>query len=517
MSLKGNVCFLEVYHYTSNAILALPISGFSDEKVFAAYTKQYGLLQSKGFDIKLNVMENQPSKIIKQYLTPKQCNLMLVEPNIHHANVAERAIQAFIDNFFSALATTESGFLLQLWDCLAPLVETSLSMQRPSHIDPTKLAYEVIHGPYHWNCFPLAPPECNAVIYEPPKARTLCGSCGIDAWCVGPLLDHYRCEHFFVPETCGYFISGLAKLFPQHCHIPFLMWNKHLQEVINELVTTLNKLPLAKQTHILTKVQQWIVSPMRDHNGRALTHKSNDWLLPPGDIQHQQCISLPEQRVEQRVTEDTMDHVPDQRMPTPIPQITDTPAIMTASNPTAPRHFKNTKRKHLWTTCNNIPGSVPPIVNTANQRPIMVDPTPIPVVLPAQQSPRTPVLNTCIPRLRFVPIKGGLWNQKNISQEAIDFLTKFVRKKSPDLYTLNKLKPTVPPTAGFDFQQVAMPMVHPTTGETISSYKKLMHDPATVETWQTAFSKDFGRMVQDDKKTGQRGTNSIFVMSHAEG
>jgi hypothetical protein len=256
MSLKGNVCFLEVYHYTSNAILALPISGFSDEKVFAAYTKQYGLLQSKGFDIKLNVMENQPSKIIKQYLTPKQCNLMLVEPNIHHANVAERAIQAFIDNFFSALATTESGFLLQLWDCLAPLVETSLSMQRPSHIDPTKLAYEVIHGPYHWNCFPLAPPECNAVIYEPPKARTLCGSCGIDAWCVGPLLDHYRCEHFFVPETCGYFISGLAKLFPQHCHIPFLMWNKHLQEVINELVTTLNKLPLAKQTHILTKVQQ---------------------------------------------------------------------------------------------------------------------------------------------------------------------------------------------------------------------------------------------------------------------
>jgi hypothetical protein len=29
-------------------------------------------------------------------------------------------------------------------------------------------------------------------------------------------------------------------------------------------------------------------------------------------------------------------------------------------------------------------------------------------------------------------------------------------------------------------------MVHPTTGETISSYKKLMNDPVTAEIWKTA-------------------------------
>jgi hypothetical protein len=38
-------------------------------------------------------------------------------------------------------------------------------------------------------------------------------------------------------------------------------------------------------------------------------------------------------------------------------------------------------------------------------------------------------------------------------------------------------------------------MVHPITGETISSYKKLMNDPATAEIWQMAFRKDFGRMT----------------------
>jgi hypothetical protein len=33
MSLKGNVSFLVVYHYKTNAILALPIKGFSDKTI----------------------------------------------------------------------------------------------------------------------------------------------------------------------------------------------------------------------------------------------------------------------------------------------------------------------------------------------------------------------------------------------------------------------------------------------------------------------------------------------------
>ena len=43
-----------------------------------------------------------------------------------------------------------------------------------------------------------------------------------------------------------------------------------------------------------------------------------------------------------------------------------------------------------------------------------------------------------------------------------------------------------------------------------------MHNPATVEVWQTAFGKDFWGMAQGHDKTGQKGTNSIFVMTHAK-
>ena len=66
------------------------------------------------------------------------------------------------------------------------------------------------------------------------------------------------------------------------------------------------------------------------------------------------------------------------------------------------------------------------------------------------------------------------------------------------------------------FEHCTNPMVHPVTGETILSYKKLMNDPATAKVWQTAFGKDFGGMAQGDNKTGQKGTNAIFVMTQED-
>ncbi len=102
----------------------------------------------------------------------------------------------------------------------------------PSRIDPIKLAYEVLHGPYNWNLCPLPPPGSKAVIYESPKSHTLWGSQDTGAWYVGLLLNHYQCNHFYVPEMWVYRISSSTELFPQHCQVPYLMWNKHLQEVI---------------------------------------------------------------------------------------------------------------------------------------------------------------------------------------------------------------------------------------------------------------------------------------------
>ncbi len=50
--------------------------------------------------------------------------MQVVEPHNHRVNAAERAIQTFKDAFIAALATTDSGFPLQLWDKLAPQYKT---------------------------------------------------------------------------------------------------------------------------------------------------------------------------------------------------------------------------------------------------------------------------------------------------------------------------------------------------------------------------------------------------------
>jgi hypothetical protein len=134
MSLEGNVCYLIVYHYESNTILGLPISGFDENTVFAAYKTQFEFLESKGYKIKLNVvMDNQCTKQIKKILTDKDCELMLIEPHNHHVNAAKRTIQKFKDHFISALVTTDSEFPLQLWDRLTSQINASFPNQ-PQHI-----------------------------------------------------------------------------------------------------------------------------------------------------------------------------------------------------------------------------------------------------------------------------------------------------------------------------------------------------------------------------------------------
>ncbi len=103
MSLEGNVCFLIVYHYKTNAFLALPIKGFCDAIIFKAYKQQFNLLESKGYIIKFNVMDNQATQIITKFLTAQECNLLLVKPHNHQVNPAKRAIQTFKAHFISSL------------------------------------------------------------------------------------------------------------------------------------------------------------------------------------------------------------------------------------------------------------------------------------------------------------------------------------------------------------------------------------------------------------------------------
>jgi hypothetical protein len=117
-----------------------------DRPIFETYKKYFEELTSKGFKPKLNIMDNQATKHIKQFLSENDCKLQLVEPHNHRVNVAEHAIQTFKDAFIAALAITNVDFPLQLWDKLTPQVQTCLNLMRRSHIDPSKSAYQTLYG-----------------------------------------------------------------------------------------------------------------------------------------------------------------------------------------------------------------------------------------------------------------------------------------------------------------------------------------------------------------------------------
>jgi hypothetical protein len=78
MLYDGSVCYLVLYHYKSNVIMATPITGLDDVCIFNAYKLNFDELKSKGYKPILNVMDNQATKYIKKFLTKEGSKLQLV-------------------------------------------------------------------------------------------------------------------------------------------------------------------------------------------------------------------------------------------------------------------------------------------------------------------------------------------------------------------------------------------------------------------------------------------------------
>jgi hypothetical protein len=167
-----------------------------------AFKQVFKTLTTHGYKPTFNVTDNQAAEPIKDFMQQQNGTVQFVEPNNHRVNAAERAIQTFKNHFISGLCTTDKDFPFQLWNHLTEQAVITCNILRRSRINPDISAYEQLHGhKYDWNAHPLAPPGTRAIIHSSTLTRTSWGPRGIDAWYCGPALDHYRCNHFYVPET----------------------------------------------------------------------------------------------------------------------------------------------------------------------------------------------------------------------------------------------------------------------------------------------------------------------------
>jgi hypothetical protein len=108
-------------------------------------------------------------------------------------------------------------------------------MMHASRIDPTISMYEVLHRPYEWNRYPLTPLGCKTVVYEDRDTRGSWALRGVDGWYLGPSMDHYHCDIYYIPETRAYQISGSTEIFPQHCKLSGMTPHQHLRALTDAL------------------------------------------------------------------------------------------------------------------------------------------------------------------------------------------------------------------------------------------------------------------------------------------
>ncbi len=83
-----------------------------------------------------------------------------------------------------------------------------------SRINPAISTYEALNGPYDWNQYPLTLLGCKAVVYKDGNTGGSWALGGVDGWYLGSLMDHYRCDLYYIAKIWVYRISGFTELSP---------------------------------------------------------------------------------------------------------------------------------------------------------------------------------------------------------------------------------------------------------------------------------------------------------------
>ena len=155
---------------------------------------------------------------------------------MHRRNAAERAIRTYKNHLLAGLATCHPEFPLTEWDRLIDQCNITINLLRTSRINPNLSAYNYIYGNYDFNAHPLAPPGTKVVLHKKPDNRGSWQYHGVEAWYVGPSLNHYRCFKCFVPSTGATLDTDTVQLIPHLTPIPKFSDADALRQAIADII-----------------------------------------------------------------------------------------------------------------------------------------------------------------------------------------------------------------------------------------------------------------------------------------
>ena len=222
ISSRGNKYIMIMYVYDANAIMSTPMKNRTKESHTEAYRELHQQLVKKGLRPKMQRLDNEASKMLKEFMTSESVDYQLVPAHIHRRNAAERCIRTWKNHFIAGLASTDDNFPMHLWCRLLRDVDDTLNMLRPSRLNPTLSAFTQLHGAFDFNRTPMAPPGCKVLIHEKPNQRTTFGAHGVEGWNLGRHPDGYRCYRVYVTSTRSERNPNRVEFFPQHTKVPFM-------------------------------------------------------------------------------------------------------------------------------------------------------------------------------------------------------------------------------------------------------------------------------------------------------
>ena len=202
-SKRGYQYVFITYSYDSNAILARPLKSRKASEILEVLTEVHEYLSLRGFKPQHQILDNEISSLVSNFLKSSSVKFQLVPPHIHRRNAAERAIRTFKNHLITIFCTVHPNFPMNLWCRLLPQAEMTLNMLRPCRMNPRMSAYTALEGEYNYLKNPLTPLGAKVIAFSHPNNRTTWAPHGQYGWTIGPAMDHYRCIKIYVPKTNG--------------------------------------------------------------------------------------------------------------------------------------------------------------------------------------------------------------------------------------------------------------------------------------------------------------------------
>jgi hypothetical protein len=228
-----------LYDYDSNAILAKPIKDRTSPELLKEFQFMEQELVARGLKPKLMKLDNEASKLLKDYLYQQDITFQLVPPYNHSCNSAEQAIRSFKDHLIAGLCSTYKSFPMHLWDRILSQAVITLNMLITSRINPKLSAATHIFGQHDFNRAPLAPPGTRIIAQETPGRRRTWAPHGQDGWYIGPALEHYRYYTVYIKKTRSSRVVETVECFPYKFKFPFLSSSKRATQAAADLTHAL--------------------------------------------------------------------------------------------------------------------------------------------------------------------------------------------------------------------------------------------------------------------------------------